>query len=73
MNQRRPMAEDSVLVAGLAGGVGLLGNMCGALASELCSHITQRQFQDLEDHSSFVGQGGCQEVIEFVSDWVAGQ
>lgn len=25
-------AEDSVLVAGLAGGVGLLGNVCGALA-----------------------------------------
>jgi hypothetical protein len=114
-------AEDAVLVAGLAGGVGLLGNVCGALAagvyalsvsrqmehehkkrdsrmrgsiqeltgasfrgpatqlrlgfidrydSELCIQITERQFQDIEDHSAFVEQGGCKEVIKFVADWV---
>jgi hypothetical protein len=28
-------AEDSVLVAGLAGGVGLLGNVCGAMAASV--------------------------------------
>lgn len=114
--------EDSILVAGLAGGVGLLGNVCGALAagvfamssarclckdagkrdsrirgsfqelvgssyrgspnqlrlafvdrfgSELCIQILNRQFQDIVDHSTFVEQGGCQEVIEFVAKWVA--
>jgi hypothetical protein len=117
-------AEDSVLFAGLAEGVGLLGNVCGALAagvyalsishyleqegkkrdsriqgslhelsgarfrgpatqlrlafvgrfdSELCIQITQQQFQDIENHSAFIEQGGCQEVIEFVSDWVERQ
>jgi hypothetical protein len=114
-------AEDAVLVAGLAGGVGLLGNVCGALAtgvyalslsrqledehkkrdsrmrgsiqeltgasfrgpatqlrlgfidcydSELCIEIIERQFQDLEDYSAFIEQGGCEEVMKFVADWV---
>jgi C_GCAxxG_C_C family probable redox protein len=113
--------EDSVLVAGFAGGMGLLGNVCGALAagvyalsvsqylehgnekrdsrikgsfqeltgasfrgpatelrlafvdrfeSELCIHITQRQFEDIVDYSAYIEQGGCQEVIEFVIDWI---
>lgn len=117
-------AEDSVLVAGFAGGVGLLGNVFGALAvgvfamsvsrylehetkkrdsrirgslqelsganfrgsatqlrlafidrfdSELCIQITQRQFQDIENRSAFIGQGGCQEVSEYVANWVEGQ
>ena len=116
-------AKDAVLVAGFAGGVGLLGNVCGALAagayalllsrqleqehkkrdsrmrgsmhelagasyrgpvtqlrltfierydSELCLQITERQFQDIEDHSDFIEQGGCREVIKFVADWVEG-
>lgn len=113
--------EDSVLLAGLAGGVGLLGNVCGALAagvyamsvshyleqpgkrrdsrmrgsleelagtryrgaatrlrtefvdrygSELCVQIAQRGFQVAEGHSAFIQQGGCHEVIEFVTHWV---
>jgi hypothetical protein len=116
--------EDSVLVAGLAGGLGLLGNVCGVLAagvyalsvshyleqegkkrdsrfqgslqelagasfrgpatqlrlaftgrfdSDLCIQIAQRQFQDIEDHSAFIEQGGCHELIEFVAGWVEGQ
>lgn len=115
-------AEDSLLVAGLAGGVGLLGNVCGALAagvfalaatkylgqddkkrdsrvhsalqeltganyrgpatrlrhtfidrfgSDLCIQIACRRFQDIADHSTFVEQGGCQEIIEFVTLWVS--
>lgn len=117
-------AEDSVLVAGLAGGVGLLGNVCGALAagvyaisvshyrdqankardprirgamqelmghgrrdpgtrlqlafkdqfgSELCNQIVQRQFQSIEDISAFIEEGGCQDVIDFTSQWVEQQ
>jgi len=117
-------AENSALVAGLAGGVGLLGNVCGALAtgvyalsvsqylekeskkrdsrirgslqeltgagfkgpatqlrhafidrfdSELCLQIAQRPFQDIEDHSAFIEQGGCREVIGFVEEWVEDQ
>ncbi len=116
--------DDSVLVAGLAGGVGLLGNVCGALAagvyalslsrylekgdvkrdsrvkgslqeltgagfrgpatelrlafinrfdSELCSQITGRRFHDIEGYSAFIEQGGCQDVVEFVADWVGGE
>jgi hypothetical protein len=119
----RMKAEDSVLVAGFAGGVGLLGNLCGALAagvfamsaedqlgrepkhrdsrirgsleelagasyrgaatrlrlefigqfgSELCIKIVGRRFQDAADHSTFVEQGGCQNVTKFVADWTAG-
>lgn len=113
--------NDSILVAGLAGGVGLLGNVCGAMStgvyamsvyhylkqggkkrdsriqgslhelvgaryrgsatqlriefidcfgSELCTQITRRKFQDMEDHSAFIKQGGCNDVIGFVTNWV---
>lgn len=113
--------EDAVLVAGLAGGVGLLGNVCGALAvgvfalsaihylhkeskkrdsrirgsleelvgtryrgaatllrlafidrfgSDLCNQIIGRHFKDIEDHSIFIKSGGCQEVIDFIANWV---
>ena len=115
-------AGDSVLVAGFAGGVGLLGNVCGALAagvfamsaedqlgreqknrdsrirgsleelaganyrgaatrlrlefigqfgSVLCINIIGRRFQDAADHSTFVEQGGCENVTKFVADWTA--
>ncbi len=115
-------AGDSVLVAGFAGGVGLLGNVCGALAagvfamsaghhlaqeqkkrdsrirgsleelaganyrgaatrlrlefvgqfgSELCIDIIGRRFLDAADHSTFVEQGGCENVTKFVADWTA--
>jgi hypothetical protein len=113
--------EDAVLVAGLAGGVGLLGNVCGALAAgvfalstihylckdskkrdsrirgslqelagtrykgaatrlrlafierfggALCSQIVRRHFKDIEDHSIFIKGGGCQEVIDFIANWI---
>jgi hypothetical protein len=72
-------AGDSVLVAGLAGGVALHGNVCGALAagvfamsvgSELCFDIIHRHFQDALDHSQFVEQGGCNSVTAFVAKWI---
>ena len=113
--------EDAVLVSGLAGGVGLLGNVCGALAvgvfalsvihylgrdrkrrdsrirgslqelagtryrgpitrlrlafidhfgSDLCSQIIRRRFKDIEDHSIFIKSGECQQVIDFIANWV---
>ncbi|MBW8009621.1 MAG: hypothetical protein FVQ83_00070 [Chloroflexi bacterium] len=113
--------EDTVLAAGLAGGVGLLGNVCGTLAagvfaisvnhyqgqtnnkrdskirgalqeisghgrkdsgtqlrlafkgqfgSELCNQIIQREFQSIVDHSEFIEQGGCKDVIDFTAEWV---
>jgi C_GCAxxG_C_C family probable redox protein len=113
--------EDSVLVAGLAGGIGLSGNVCGALAagvfavaansylskknkkrdsqlkgavheffgtknrglpaqirlafidkfgSELCVEISKKRFENISDHSSFIQNGGCSEVIEQISSWV---
>jgi hypothetical protein len=109
--------RDTVLVAGLAGGVGLLGNVCGALASgvyaisaaeyihsdtesrdswlrgglqeltgsayrgepsrlrlafidefgsELCLDIVGRLFRDGDDHSEYIADGGCRDVIHFV-------
>ncbi len=111
----------STLVAGFAGGVGLCGNLCGALAvgaytisliqqfdrkkkkrdsrirgsieevfgtnykgnltqfrldfvrkfgSELCSDIVGRHFKDSRDHSEFLKKGGCNNLINFVNDWV---
>jgi hypothetical protein len=113
--------EDAVVAAGLAGGVGLLGNVCGALAvgvftlsaihylrkerikrdsrirgsfqelagtrfrgsathlrlafidrfgSDLCSQIIRRHFKDIEDHTIFIKSGGCQEIIDFIANWV---
>lgn len=118
----RIQAKDSVLVAGFAGGVGLLGNVCGALTagvfamsaadhlgrkhrkrdsrirgsfeelagvnyrgattrlrlefvrqfgSELCIDIIGRRFRDVADHSTFVEQGGCENVRKLVVDWTA--
>ena len=111
----------SSLIAGFAGGVGLCGNVCGALAvgayamsiihqlgrkqkkrdsrirgsveellgtnyrgiltrlrlafagqfgSELCVDIIGRHFQDAEDHAKFLEQGGCENVTNFVTNWV---
>ena len=108
---------DSVVVAGLAGGVGLLGNLCGALAagviaraaerylgragaprdswlrggleelvgssywgepssarfafaeqfgSDLCLDIVGRRFASGDDHSEFIRDGGCREIVNFV-------
>jgi len=107
--------REGVIVAGLAGGLGLSGNACGVLAagmwalgldfyrgrlerrdslwktllqevgiaaelphrcaslrhafldrhgSELCREIMNGRFADPDDHSRFVAEGGCREVIE---------
>lgn len=112
---------DTALVAGFAGGVGLCGNVCGALAvgvfamsaghqlsrgqkkrdsrirglveeltgsnyrgaatrlrrdfirqfgSDLCVDIIEQRFRDVEDHSMFMEQDGCEKVTKFVADWV---
>jgi len=109
--------RDAVVVAGLAGGFGLLGNVCGALAagvfalsaarfldrpdaprdswlrgghqelsgsayggeptrlrtalidefgSDLCLDIVGRRFSDGEDHSEYMANGGCGDVVRFV-------
>lgn len=113
---------EPTLMAGFAGGIGLSGNVCAALAagvytmttnyqlsrrkkkrdsrfrgsfeelignnyrgsltsirleftehfgSVLCLDILDRRFKNVEDHASFVDQGGCENVINFVSNWVA--
>lgn len=109
--------RDAVLVAGLAGGVGLLGNVCGSLSagvfglslsryndhagqprdswlrgglheltgssydgeptkvrlafidrfgSDLCLDIVGRRFTNGDDHSDFMTDDGCREVVNFV-------
>jgi hypothetical protein len=113
---------EPTLMAGFAGGIGLSGNVCAALASGvysmttnyqisrrkkkrdsqfrgsveeltgknyrgtltnfwlkftehfgsvLCIDIIDRHFENVEDHASFVDQGGCENVINFVSKWVS--
>ena len=115
--------RDSSIVAGFAGGLGLTGNVCGALSvgvfalsvryyrdrnpesrdpkfraavqelnlvpfglrklpyrllrdftarfqTKSCEDIVGRVFDDIEDHSRFVANGGCQEVVQFVADWL---
>jgi hypothetical protein len=96
--------EETVTVAGLAGGMGLSGNACGALGaviwkrmldwckehpgknppyfgnrtakkimrafmsltnSELvCQNICGRKFATLEEHTGFLGNGGCEQLID---------
>jgi len=113
---------EPTFMAGFAGGIGLSGNVCAALASGvysmttnyqisrrkkkrdsqfrgsveeligknyrgaltsfrlkftehfgsvLCIDIIDRHFKNVEDHASFVDQGGCENVINFVSKWVS--
>jgi len=113
--------KDTTMVAGLAGGIGLSGNVCGALAtwvfvlsisrykkrnpekrdsrlqaafqellgtqyrgaatrlqtafrerfgSDLCLDIVGRSFRNIQEHSEFIEQGGCQEVMDFVVNFV---
>jgi C_GCAxxG_C_C family probable redox protein len=94
--------QDMAMVAGFAGGLGLSGSGCGALAAVMwyktladvknktykytlsnpvmeklindfyqasdyemeCSTITGRKFQNAREHSGFVENGGCKELIE---------
>lgn len=91
----------AVMAAGLAGGIGLSGEACGALGAAIwileinqlqggngkvefhspeaseaidrfiqsagefeCSKIVGRKFEDVADHASFLGAGGCLNIIE---------
>jgi len=36
--------------------------------SELCSEIVGRRFTSPNDHASFIAEGGCREVIDFIDD-----
>jgi len=98
--------EEMAMVAGFAGGMGLSGNACGALAAAiwmktlakckeqpgksffnnpdardlvekfykqtgyeiLCSEITKRNFDTLDEHTEFISNGGCKEIIGFLSE-----
>jgi hypothetical protein len=95
--------KEAMTVAGLAGGMGLSGGACGALAAAiwlkgldwcrqeenkgkspyfnpeskevlkaflkrtggeiLCRNLAGRSFSSIEDHSEFIRQGGCREII----------
>lgn len=99
--------EESIMVAGLAGGIGLSGNACGALSATLwykmiqiskgnngktqsifnnpdakkiirnfymltdsevdCSKICNRKFNSIDEHSEYIGSGGCKNIIEMLS------
>lgn len=96
--------EESVMVAGFAGGIGLSGNTCGALGAAvwykmldwgrknpgqtqamfenpdakkiirafyiqtdsevLCSKICNKKFETIDEHSEYVKNGGCKNIIE---------
>ena len=94
--------EQIVMVAGFAGGIGLSGNACGALAAAiwlgtlawgrehpgksgyansyakaileafrnatggefLCHRIAGRRFESVADHTGFLREGGCKNVID---------
>ncbi|MBD3234318.1 MAG: hypothetical protein GF315_11400 [candidate division Zixibacteria bacterium] len=94
--------EERISVAGFAGGLGLSGNACGALAAAiwlnslswrrenggksgytnpaamktletfyettdyevLCQAVCGKRFETIADHSEFIGNGGCRELIE---------
>ena len=97
-----------VLVAGFAGGLGLSGNGCGALAAAVwmnalihnrkqtgksanydpdkdftlkafyeetdyemqCDKICGQRFKTVDDHTEFVRNGGCKELISVLADTV---
>lgn len=100
--------EEQVMVAGFAGGLGLSGNACGALAAAvwikmvewcrkhpqkkpsyfnneiikdlfktfysvtdreiLCSKICGRQFNNIDEHTEFVNNDGCDKIIKVLSE-----
>jgi len=39
--------------------------------SRLCAEITGRRFASVADYSTFISQGGCREVVDFVVGWLA--
>jgi C_GCAxxG_C_C family probable redox protein len=96
--------EESIMVAGFAGGIGLSGYACGALSAAmwykmldwgkknpgktpamfnnmdtkkvlrvfymqtdsemLCSKICDRKFNTIEEHSEYIKNGGCKNLLE---------
>jgi len=99
--------EQSLTVAGFAGGLGLSGNACGALAAALwiksldrkrsseklclgdmfnpeakktleafqkktehtylCSELTGKRFRTIDEHTEFIRNGGCAELIQLLA------
>ncbi|MCO6476944.1 MAG: C-GCAxxG-C-C family protein [Phaeodactylibacter sp.] len=97
--------EEASMVAGFAGGLGLSGHGCGALAAAIwmkslawarenpgqmaftnpeakavleafteamgpemeCHKICGRRFETVEEHTAFVRDGGCEEVMEVLT------
>ena len=97
--------EESIMVAGFAGGIGLLGGGCGALGAAIwkntlelvkkdewkynlkdpsvtnlidkfyeasdykmeCSEICGKTFTSVEEHSNYIKDGGCKNIIETVA------
>ncbi|MBO0340461.1 MAG: C-GCAxxG-C-C family protein [Bacteroidota bacterium] len=98
--------EESIMVAGFAGGLGLSGAACGALAAAIwmkslqwcrevaerssmdnpyaketldtfyqytnsnicCSQIIGKQFEHIEEHTRFINNSGCEELINVLSN-----
>lgn len=100
--------EDALKVAGFAGGIGLSGQACGALAASLwyknllwqkanpdkkpsmfnnpdaqktldnfdklcggkmlCQEISKTKFNSLDEHSRFIQNGGCKDVLMVLAD-----
>ena len=96
--------EESTTVAGFAGGLGLSGDACGALAATIwiknlerckkndktsyrdpnseevlekfysetdyeirCDKISGKSFNNLEEHTEYIGNGGCKKLIGALS------
>ena len=93
---------QTVMAAGLAGGIGLCGGACGVLGAAIwifglnsikegtgkvdfkdsralkvidkflkctdyefeCSEIVGRKFENIDDHASYLREGGCSKIIE---------
>ncbi|WP_378174984.1 C-GCAxxG-C-C family (seleno)protein [Aquimarina sp. SS2-1] len=98
--------EEMIMVAGFAGGLGLSGEGCGALAAAIwmksliwcqeeakksslknpyskklldifyhntdskiiCSEITGKHFETIDDHTEFIKNGGCNKLIEILAE-----
>ncbi len=98
--------EQTAMVSGLAGGMGLSGNACGALGAAiwfktlednnertgraplyspkakkalkiflretdskiLCSDLCGRNFKDINEHTEFIKNGGCEKIINILTE-----
>ena len=58
----RMQAEDCVLLSGLAGGVGLLGNVCGALAAGVFAMSADQQLGRQQEHRDSRIRGSLEEL-----------